>query len=60
MFEEIVDKIKEIVGRFITPEMIDEILNYLQKVQEILVKIVEYLIQVKEWLFGVVNKFFGG
>lgn len=60
MFEVILDKIKEILARFITPEMIDKILGYLQKVQEIIDKIVGYLIQVKEWLFEVVNKFYGG
>lgn len=60
MLENIVNQIKEFIRGFISLEMIDKFLGYLQKVQEILAKIVEYLIQVKEWLFGVVNKFFGG
>ncbi len=53
------DKIKEIIQRFITSEMIDKILGYLQKAQEIIAKIIEHLIQFKEWIYSQVMRLFG-
>lgn len=59
MLGSFIDKIKEIIQGFISPEMIDKILGYLQKAQDILAKIIEYLIQAKDWIFSQIMRLFG-
>ena len=56
---EFMGKIKGLIQRFITSEMIDKILGYLQKAQEILAKIIEHLIQAKDWIYNQVMRLFG-
>lgn len=52
MLEKLIERIKEIVKNFVSLEMIDNIIGYLQKV-------IDILIEVKDWLFNVVNRLFG-
>lgn len=59
MLGNFIDKIKEIIQGFITPEMIDKILGYLQKAQDVIAKVIEYLIQAKDWIFNQVMRLFG-
>ena len=59
MLGSFIDKIKEIIQGFISPDMIDKILGYLQKAQDVLAKIIEYLIQAKDWIFNQVMRLFG-
>ena len=59
MLGSFIDQVKDIIKGFITPEMIDKILGYLQKSQEIIAKIIEYLIQAKDWIYGQFMSFFG-
>jgi len=52
MLEKFIDKIKEFIKNFVSLEMIDKIIDYLQKV-------INILVEVKDWLFNAVNKLFG-
>ena len=58
MLDNFIEQIKAFLQTFISPEMIDKVLGYLQKAQDALAKIIEYLIQAKDWLFNQVMRLF--